>query len=501
MNNPLARCGPGMISHGVFMNRFSAVFLAGAALLALCAPALAEPLKSYPKIDALEQQLRRAELQLTQIKGQQAGSDTSAAVVDLKRSTSDQCKDINDRLGKWTHVRFDDGRFTLATRNGDFTLSLKSLIQFDYGYFAQGKNPASVDLNSGSNFRRAQIGLLGTVWKDWSYNFTYDFGGNGVEKNGYIYYAYLEYDGFKPFAIRAGAMTPFLAVEDSTGSGDLMFLERPSSVDIARNIGGSPGREGVEAFAQGDSYLVSLAYTGKKSTDAATFDAQEAILGRASWLAVNQSDVKWLVDGHFTQVLHPADAAANTGTSNFLSFSNGTELAVDASKTVNTGNIDSRRATEFGFESAAEYAGLYAQGGWFHYEIDRRTTLPSPHFSGWYLQGSYSLTGEEHAYDPATASFRGLKPAHPLGTPGGWGAWEITGRYSNIDLDYLPFATTANGGVPGGQQNVWNVGVNWYPTNGLRFIVDYYNIHVDHVNAPANDIFANAIGIRSQISF
>jgi hypothetical protein len=31
--------------------------------------------------------------------------------------------------------------------------------------------------------------------------------------------------------------------------------------------------------------------------------------------------------------------------------------------------------------------------------------------------------------------------------------------------------------------------------------VDYYNIQVSHVNAPANDISANAIGIRSQISF
>jgi phosphate-selective porin OprO/OprP len=485
------------------MSKFSASFLAGAALIALSAPALAQTQKTSqnPKIDALEQQLRDVEQQLAQIKAQQADSDTSAAVVDLKRSTSDQYKDISDRLDNRTRVGFDDGRFTLASPNGAFTLSLKSLVQFDYGYFSQGKNPANVDLNSGTNFRRAQIGLVGTAWKDWSYNFTYDFGGNGAEKNGYIYYAYLEYDGLKPFAIRAGAMTPFLAIEDATGSADLLFLERPSSVDVARNIGGAPGREGVEAFAQGDTYLVSLAYTGKKSTDAATFDAQEAILGRASWLAVNQPDIKWLLDGHFTQVLHPADAAANTNTSNFLSFSNGTELAVDASKTVNTGNIDAKRATEFGFESAAEYGGLYAQGGWFHYEIDRRTALPSPHFSGWYVQGAYSLTGEEHAYDPTTASFRGLKPAHPLGTPGGWGAWEITGRYSNIDLDFLSSATAAAGGVAGGQQNVWNVGVNWYPTNGLRFIVDYYNIQVDHVNTPANNISANAIGIRSQISF
>ena len=486
------------------MNKLTVSLLAGAALAAFSVPALAQnssQANSDPKIGALEQRLRDLEQQLAEIKAAEPQNDPGAPLADLKRSTSDQYKDLSDRLNNRPAVRLDDGRFAIASPTGDFSLSLRSLVQFDYGYFAQGKNPASVDLNSGSNFRRAQIGLVGTAWRDWSYNFTYDFGGNGVEKSGYIYYAYLEYDGLKPFAIRAGAMTPFLAIEDATGSGDLQFLERPSSVDIARNIAGAPGREGVEAFVQGDTYLVSLAYTGKKATDAATFDSQEALVGRTSWLVVSDSDTKLLLDADFTHVFRLADTSPNTTAPNVFSFSNGSELAVDASKTVNTGNIDAGAVTEFGFESAAEYAGFYAQGGWFRYSVTRHTALPDPDFSGWYAQASYSLTGEQHPYDPTTASFRSLRPSHPLGTPGGWGAWEVTARYSNIDLDFMPFAATAAGGIVGGQQNVWNVGVNWYPTNGLRFMVDYYNIHVDHVNAPANDISANAIGIRSQVSF
>ena len=104
-------------------------------------------------------------------------------------------------------------------------------------------------------------------------------------------------------------------------------------------------------------------------------------------------------------------------------------------------------------------------------------------------------------YDPATASFRSLRPDHPLGTPGGWGAWEIKARYSDIDLDYLPFNSAATGGVAGGKQDVWSVGLNWYPTNGLRFALDYDNIQINHVNAPATDISASAIALRSQIQF
>jgi phosphate-selective porin OprO/OprP len=485
--------------------------LFASALAALSAPAFAQSRPaSRPdpdteaKIESLQRAVNDLNAQLAEVKAAQAAADNSAALSDLKRSTSDQYADLNGQIsqvGKGApKVSLDNSRLTVTSADGRFSLSLRSLVQFDYGYFAQGKNPSTVDLNSGSNFRRAQIGIAGVAWRDWSYNFTYDFGGNGVEKNGYIYYAYVQYDGLAPFHARIGALAPFVGIEDSTSSGDLLFLERASAVDITRNIAGSPGREGVDLYAQGDDYLLSVAYTGKKATDAATFDAQQAFVGRASWLAINDSDVKWLLDADGTYVFKLPDAAANTNTSNTFSFSNGPELAVDSSKTVNTGNIDATKVGEYGVETAAEYAGLYAQGGWFRYNIVRRLALPNPDFSGWYALLTYSLTGETHAYDPTTASFRGLRPAHPLGE-GGLGAWEIAARFSNIDLDFQPFKTAATGGVAGGNQNVWTVGLNWYPTTGIRFALDYYNLRANHVNAPANDISADAVGIRTQVSF
>jgi len=481
------------------------VLLAGVALIALTAPSFAAAKKatttqSDPRIGVLEQQLRDVQQQLADIKGRESDNDYSGAVADLKRSTSAHYEDLNNQIAGQTKTTIPNGRLTFASPDGAFSLSLRSLVQFDYGYFAQGKNPAGVDLNSGSNFRRAQIGVQGTAFKDWSYNFIYDFGGNGVEKNGYIYYAYLQYDGLGPFHARIGALAPFAGIEDATGSADLLFLERPSVTDIARNVGGSPGREGIDLFVQGDTYLLSVAYTGKKTTDAATFDAQQAVVTRASWLAYSDSSVKWLVDANLTHVFKTADTVANSNLNNF-SFSNGPELAIDASKTVNTGNIDANKVTEFGFETAATYAGLYAQGGWFHFDVERRTAVPNPDFSGWYAALTYSLTGEEHQYDPTTASFRGLRPAKPLGSQGGYGAWEIKARYSDIDLDFNPLTTAAAGGIFGGKQDVWTVGLNWYVNNAIRFALDYDNIRVSHINAPSTNISASAIALRSQISF
>lgn len=487
------------------------VLLAGSAAIALSSPTLAAAKKTDPapdpRIGVLEQQLRDVQLQLKEIKASQADLDSSAALGDLKRSTSAQYADVNDRFAALPKTTLANGRVAFASADGAFTLALRALVQFDTAYFAQGRNPASVDLNSGTNFRRAQLGFQGTVYNDWAYNFIYDFGGNGVENRGYIYNAYIEYDGLRPFYLRAGAYTPSEGIEDQTGSGDLFFLERAAAVDIGRNLAGAPSREAISAWLGDDNYLVSVSYTGKKTTDGTstgasvgTFDSQEAVIGRAAWLAVSQPDVKWLIDGHITEILKLSDSAASTPTSTTaIRFSNGPEVAVDASRTVDTGNIDAHHVREFGFESAGEWGPVFAQGGWFHYEIERRLAVPSPDFSGWYAFLTYSLTGEQHPYDPATASFRNLRPAKPLGTPGGWGAWELTARYSSIDLDYLPFNTAATGGIAGGKQDAWLLGVNWYPNNAIKFQLNYENLQVNHVNAPAGDISANIIGLRSQI--
>src|SRR3569833_1909829 len=96
-----------------------------------------------PRIGVLEQELRDIELQLAQIKGAHSDQpDTSAAVLDLKRSTSDQYADLNTQLAAQTKTSLPNGRLSFATPDGAFTLALRSLVQFDYGYCARGGGPA-----------------------------------------------------------------------------------------------------------------------------------------------------------------------------------------------------------------------------------------------------------------------------------------------------------------------------------------------------------------------
>lgn len=463
------------------------------ALLCACAVWPSAARAADPRVDELAARVREIRRQLDDLK---APRDDKAALKDLEQGTAAQLAQLRKRMDAQTSASLPNGRLTVVSADGGFSLAFRATVQFDAGYFSQGRNPPGVDLNSGTNFRRAQFGFVGAAWRDWSYNFTYDFGGSGTENRGYLYRAYIEYDGLAPVAFRIGAFSAFDSIEDATGGANLALMERPAAVTIARSIAAGSGREGAEIFAQGDTYLVSLAITGGKTTDTVTFDEQQAVVGRVAWLAVDRPVMKWLLNTDATHVFRLADAAPGPASPNTVELSAGPELSVDGSKTVDTGALDAREVSEFGMETALEMGRLFGQGGWFHYDLTRRAAMPNPSFHGWYAMATWSLSGEARPYDPTTASFHGLIPETPLGK-NGFGAWEIAARYSNMDLDFMPGQA---GGVTGGIQNIWSAGLNWYPNPTIRFLLDYDNIHIRHGNAPTTDISANAIALRSQIA-
>ncbi len=129
-------------------------------------------------------------------------------------------------------------------------------------------------------------------------------------------------------------------------------------------------------------------------------------------------------------------------------------------------------------------------GCYFGYEVSRRplgnpTGLPDPDFNGWYLQASWVLTGEAKPYRPATGSFGSPKPAQNFTVDkGGWGAWEVAARYSDLNLNYdegVFGKTTPFGGIRGGDQRIWSAGLNWYPNQVIRLMLDYQHVDVSRL--------------------
>ena len=170
-----------------------------------------------------------------------------------------------------------NGRLQIASADGRFSAALRATVQYDVGYYMQGNHartlPTGPDLSSGSNFRRAQLGLQGKVFGDWSYYVNIDYGSGGstgTEAPGHIQQAYIEYDGFGPFIFRIGAHPPSTGLDDSYAASDQLLMERSAPGDLTRNMAGGDGRDSIELLYVGENLYGSFAYTGDKvqETDA-----------------------------------------------------------------------------------------------------------------------------------------------------------------------------------------------------------------------------------------
>jgi phosphate-selective porin OprO/OprP len=129
--------------------------------------------------------------------------------------------------------------------------------------------------------------------------------------------------------------------------------------------------------------------------------------------------------------------------------------------------------------------------------------LTSVKFDGGYAQASYVLTGESRKYNPESASYGGITPLNPFSpTAGGWGAWEIAGRVSTMNLnDQL---ATANG-VAGGRQTIYTAALNWYVNGNVRFMFDYLHgtvaKQISAINPGDAGSKFDAFAMRTQVAF
>lgn len=188
------------------------------------------------------------------------------------------------------------------------------------------------------------------------------------------------------------------------------------------------------------------------------------------------------------------------GPTRSLTLSERPELRIDPTSLLTTGalaNVSS--GAVYGLETAAGYRSLYLQGEYFHYVVDR-DGLESNSFNGGDVEGSWTVTGEHHAYNPAAGAYGGITPAHPFSLTGsGIGAIELAARFSEISLDD---AIASSNAIVGGRQTVYGLGVNWYPVPNVRFMLDYLH-GIVHKNPAGSDLGASfdAIAARTQIAF
>jgi phosphate-selective porin OprO/OprP len=99
---------------------------------------------------------------------------------------------------------------------------------------------------------------------------------------------------------------------------------------------------------------------------------------------------------------------------------------------------------------------------------------------GWQVSAGYVLTGEDSSYN-------GVVPRSNFNLAGGtWGAFEVVGRYSQLNVDDKAFPTFASVATNADSAKAIGAGLNWYLAKAVAFKIDYYQTRFGFApNAPA----------------
>src|SRR3984957_2323561 len=496
------------------------------------------------EIAALKKQLVLMERKLEALQKQTAANTTAAAKANAKADARVTVANANAAIPVKATVAPSDvivtmpgNRPTICTADNLNCIAITSRVHFDAGGYNYRPNTAATApqrLDDGVNVRRARIGVIGKFLGDWNYALIYDFGGSsdgfagtasvGGAAVGFlpggavsgIENAYLSYTGIKPFggtlAIEGGVMDLPYTLDEASSSNDIPFMERASSGIIATIIAAGDFRSTAGARWYDDRFWAGAYATGPatgaihsaSSINPPGTTEQFGAFARVAGQVVSGKDYSLHIGGDAEWLIQPPhNLIANTQT---LTLSDRPELRIDPTTLVTTGALPGVSGAQvYSAEAAGTYGSLFFQGEYFWYNVDRNafTPLPSLRFQGGYAEAAYVLTGETRHYNPAAASYGGILPANPFSLQGGgWGAWEIAGRFSTIDLnDQLAQAN----GVAGGRQTVYTLALNWYVNGNVRLMFDFLHGNITKQISPTNfgDAGAkfNAFAMRTQVAF
>jgi phosphate-selective porin OprO/OprP len=129
-------------------------------------------------------------------------------------------------------------------------------------------------------------------------------------------------------------------------------------------------------------------------------------------------------------------------------------------------------------------------------EIANGTSSDSLDNSGWQLTASKVLTGE-------SPSLRGVKPLRPYNpSKGDWGAFELVARYSELEIDDETFAAGyADSKKSASAAEAVGVGINWYLTRNLKFVLHYEQTAFTDGASEGNRPDEQVVIARTQVKF
>ncbi|APO94431.1 OprO/OprP family phosphate-selective porin [Xanthomonas vesicatoria] len=326
--------------------------------------------------------------------------------------------------------------------------------------------------------RRAKLDVEGKLTDDWSFEAAYDFAAvysvtdTGTRKEGAFKEGFdgvsLQYDGWKAADLEFGQFKVPFGLEELNSSNNITFIERALVSDAF-----APSRRiGVGASRNRQRYTLSAMGFGS-SIDAR--DKGHGAAVRATYTPINTGQGGALVHlGLAVSLEHPSDD---------VKFNARPESRALDVRFLNTGNLDNiDRIDRLGLEAGANAGPASLQAEWMRAAIKRDHGDPDAQLQGWYVMGSWVLTGQSRQYRHGRFRSVSVQPSA--------GAWELAARFSHLDLD--------DGGVRGGEEDNITLGLNYYLNDRVRIMLNHIDVHSERRGRKDNP---QILLLRTQLSF
>jgi phosphate-selective porin OprO and OprP len=355
--------------------------------------------------------------------------------------------------------------FSFGNADGSYALQLKGVLQVDSRTFF---HDAGIVGNDSLLLRRARPVLQGTVARDFDFLFVPDFGGSSVQ----IFDAYLNYRYRPELQLRAGKMKSPIGLEQLQADVDILFNERSLVTDLVpnRDLGIQLHGEilgGVASYAAGIFNGVGDA----RNSSNFDFEDNKAFEGRVFFQPFKTTSL-YALQGFGFGLGGSYESMQKTNITGLPSTTGGTLAGYTtdgqqqffaynpASNAVVVADGEHWRLSPQGYY----YYGPFGFLGEYVISDQRVTRVLGPSRitrrlanTAWQVTGSWILTGEDAAYKG------GVVPRHPFNPlAGGWGAWQLLGRYEQLDIDNDAFPLFSNPASSAKSAAAWSVGLNWY---------------------------------------
>jgi phosphate-selective porin OprO/OprP len=395
------------------------------------------------------------------------------------------------------------GGFSFRSADTNFVLKLRGYVQADSRWFIDD----GIDANDTFLLRRVRPIFEGTVFDKYDFRVMLDFGSganSSAANNGFLQDAYLNARFLPEFQLQFGKFKEPVGLERLQSGANLLFVERAYPTQLLPNRDAGVQLHG-ELFGGTLNYAVGI-FNGVADGGSGDFETADDEKDGAARL--------------FAQPFRNTDKAALKGLGIGLAGTYGNQEGplrsfVSPGQQRFFAYRTSTAATAPNVEADGDHIRLTPQGYYYwgplgifgEYAISSQDVrqvgggagageVAELHHTAWQVAASYVLTGEEN-------SWRGITPKRPFNlSGGGWGAWEIAARYSELDIDDDTFPIFANPDTSATKARSWTIGVNWHLNRNVKFNLNYEE--TDFAGGPENPITAqkeHAILTRAQISF